>query len=330
MAILIISTIILIKYKPAYEVSIAGETVGFVSSREEMEENVSTFINDTTGNVAFVEVVDMPQYEYKLLSKDQQTSEEDILSTIKNNANITYKTYAISVDGEKKAEVESEEEANNIIANIKQNTQEGVNVDFGINAEYSSKFDVNTQEEAVATLNGIKDQKVAEYNEAKRKEAEAAAAAARNAAAAAYSNSSYTPTAVLASAGNIGNLNLQAPVSGMISSRFGDRSGVRRYTHTGTDIAAPMGTAVKASTAGTVSFAGWKGSYGNCIIIDHANGVQTWYGHLSKIGVSVGQQVNSSTVIGNVGSTGNSTGPHLHFEIRINGTPVNPQNYLYK
>ena len=234
------------------------------------------------------------------------------------------------MDGEKKAEVESEEEANNIIANIKQNTQEGVNVDFGINAEYSSKFDVNTQEEAVATLNGIKDQKVAEYNEAKRKEAEAAAAAARNAAAAAYSNSSYTPTAVLASAGNIGNLNLQAPVSGMISSRFGDRSGVRRYTHTGTDIAAPMGTAVKASTAGTVSFAGWKGSYGNCIIIDHANGVQTWYGHLSKIGVSVGQQVNSSTVIGNVGSTGNSTGPHLHFEIRINGTPVNPQNYLYK
>ena len=123
LAILIISTIILIKYKPAYEVSIAGETVGFVSSKEAMEENVSTFINDTTGNVAFVEVVDMPQYEYKLLSKDQQTSEEDILSTIKNNANITYKTYAISVDGEKKAEVESEEEANNIIANIKQNTQ---------------------------------------------------------------------------------------------------------------------------------------------------------------------------------------------------------------
>ena len=116
----------------------------------------------------------------------------------------------------------------------------------------------------------------------------------------------------------------------MISSRFGDRSGVRRSTHTGTDIAAPMGTAVTAAAEGTVASAGWNGSYGNCIIINHVNGVQTWYAHLSKINVSVGQQVNTSTVIGNVGSTGNSTGPHLHLEVRINGTPVNPQNYLYK
>ena len=259
--------------------------------------------------------------------REQKTTEEQILSSVKANADITYKTYAISVDGEKKAIVSSEDEANKVIATVKENTKEGVNLDFGINVEYSSKLACNSSEEALNELNKVKDQKVEEYNVAQRK---AAQEAAQKAAQAASSFGSYVPTTTLATAGDIGNLHLKAPVSGMISSRFGDRSGVRRYTHTGTDIAAPMGTAVTAAAAGTVAQAGWNGSYGNCIIINHANGVQTWYAHLSKMNVSVGQQVDTSTVIGNVGSTGNSTGPHLHLEIRINGAPVNPQNYLYK
>ncbi len=328
MAIIIISGIILLRYKPVYEVSIAGQTVGFVSSKEQFESEVTDYINDTTGNVAFVELIDEPQYEYILLGRSEKTTENDVLNCVKDHSSITYKTYAISIDGEKKTEVSTEEEANKIIAEIKQNTQEGVNIDFGINVEYSSKLALSSSEEALASLNTIKDQKVAEYKEAQRKAAEEAAkkAAAQNS----TFFGSYVPTTTLASAGDIGNLHLKAPVSGMISSRFGDRSGVRRYTHTGTDIAAPMGTAVTAAAAGTVAQAGWNGSYGNCIIINHASGVQTWYAHLSKMNVSVGQQVDTSTVIGNVGSTGNSTGPHLHLEIRINGTPVNPQNYLYK
>ena len=328
MAIIIISGIILLRYKPVYEVSIAGQAVGFVSSKEQFESEVTDYINDTNGNVAFVELIDEPQYEYKLLGRSEKTTENDVLNCVKDHSSITYKTYAISIDGEKKTEVSTEEEANKIIAEIKQNTQEGVNIDFGINVEYSSKLVLSSSEEALASLNTIKDQKVAEYKEAQRKAAEEAAkkAAAQNS----TFFGSYVPTTTLASAGDIGNLHLKAPVSGMISSRFGDRSGVRRYTHTGTDIAAPMGTAVTAAAAGTVAQAGWNGSYGNCIIINHANGVQTWYAHLSKMNVSVGQQVDTSTVIGNVGSTGNSTGPHLHLEIRINGAPVNPQNYLYK
>ena len=324
---MIISGIILLRYKPAYEVTIAGEKIGFIASKEAFESEINEFINDTTGNVAFVEVVDEPEYEYKLIGREQKTTEEQILSSVKANADITYKTYAISVDGEKKAIVSSEDEANKVIATVKENTKEGVNLDFGINVEYSSKLACNSSEEALNELNKVKDQKVEEYNVAQRK---AAQEAAQKAAQAASSFGSYVPTTTLATAGDIGNLHLKAPVSGMISSRFGDRSGVRRYTHTGTDIAAPMGTAVTAAAAGTVAQAGWNGSYGNCIIINHANGVQTWYAHLSKMNVSVGQQVDTSTVIGNVGSTGNSTGPHLHLEIRINGAPVNPQNYLYK
>ena len=324
---MIISGIILLRYKPAYEVTIAGEKIGFITSKEAFESEINEFINDTTGNVAFVEIVDEPEYEYKLIGREQKTTEEQILSSVKANADITYKTYAISVDGEKKAIVSSEDEANKVIATVKENTKEGVNLDFGINVEYSSKLACNSSEEALNELNKVKDQKVEEYNVAQRK---AAQEAAQKAAQAASSFGSYVPTTTLATAGDIGNLHLKAPVSGMISSRFGDRSGVRRYTHTGTDIAAPMGTAVTAAAAGTVAQAGWNGSYGNCIIINHANGVQTWYAHLSKMNVSVGQQVDTSTIIGNVGSTGNSTGPHLHLEIRINGAPVNPQNYLYK
>ena len=261
---MIISGIILLRYKPAYEVTIAGEKIGFIASKEAFESEINEFINDTTGNVAFVEVVDEPEYEYKLIGREQKTTEEQILSSVKANADITYKTYAISIDGEKKAIVSSEDEANKVIATVKENTKEGVNLDFGINVEYSSKLACNSSEEALNELNKVKDQKVEEYNVAQRK---AAQEAAQKAAQAASSFGSYVPTTTLATAGDIGNLHLKAPVSGMISSRFGDRSGVRRYTHTGTDIAAPMGTAVTAAAAGTVAQAGWNGSYGNCIII---------------------------------------------------------------
>ena len=98
--------------------------------------------------------------------------------------------------------------------------------------------------------------------------------------------------------------------------------------HTGVDFGAPMGTPIHAAADGTVVFAGPRGGYGNCTIIDHGNSLATLYGHQSVIGVTVGQKVTKGQVIGKVGSTGMSTGPHLHFEVRVNGTPVNPMTYL--
>ena len=110
-----------------------------------------------------------------------------------------------------------------------------------------------------------------------------------------------------------------------ISSYFGMRWGT---LHTGVDLAAPMGSKIYASDGGTVTFAGWKGSYGYLVIISHGGLFETYYAHCSKILVSVGENVYQGQNIALVGSTGYSTGPHCHFEVRYNGTPNNPLNYL--
>ncbi len=121
------------------------------------------------------------------------------------------------------------------------------------------------------------------------------------------------------------------PVSGRITSYFGGRrspGGIGSTNHKGIDIAAPRGTAVCASDGGTVTYAGWMGGYGYLVRINHGNGYETYYGHNSSLTVSVGQKVYKGQQIARVGSTGNSTGNHCHFEVRYNGVSKNPLNYL--
>ncbi len=121
------------------------------------------------------------------------------------------------------------------------------------------------------------------------------------------------------------------PVRGRLSSRFGMRyHPILRRTklHTGDDLSARSGTPFRAARDGKVLWAGWKKAYGNTIIVDHGDGVATLYGHASKLAVNAGQAVRAGQYIGNVGSTGWSTGPHLHFEVRKNGKAVNPTPYL--
>ena len=115
------------------------------------------------------------------------------------------------------------------------------------------------------------------------------------------------------------------PVNGAFTSPFGTRWG---RLHAGIDLAAPTGTPIRAADGGRVAIAGWVGGYGNYTCIQHTGSMSTCYGHQSRIGVSVGQSVSQGQVIGAVGSTGHSTGSHLHFEVRINGSPVDPMGYL--
>jgi murein DD-endopeptidase MepM/ murein hydrolase activator NlpD len=115
------------------------------------------------------------------------------------------------------------------------------------------------------------------------------------------------------------------PTSGSFTSPFGQRWG---RLHAGVDIAAPVGTPIRAADSGRVAIAGPTGGYGNYTCIQHGGNISTCYGHQSRIGVSVGASVRQGQVIGAVGNTGNSTGPHLHFEVRVGGSPVNPMGYL--
>jgi murein DD-endopeptidase MepM/ murein hydrolase activator NlpD len=118
---------------------------------------------------------------------------------------------------------------------------------------------------------------------------------------------------------------LMWPVAGPVTSPFGWRWG---RMHEGIDIAAPTGTAVHAAASGRVIIAGWMGGYGNLVVIDHGGGLSTAYGHNSSFAASSGASVSQGQVIAYAGSTGNSTGPHVHFEVRVNGAPVDPLGYL--
>jgi murein DD-endopeptidase MepM/ murein hydrolase activator NlpD len=131
---------------------------------------------------------------------------------------------------------------------------------------------------------------------------------------------------------NISYTPLGLPYQGAITSKFGEREnpfGAENVeTHKGMDIRGPIGGQVKATAKGTVAFAGQKNGFGNCIILKHGNGFTTLYGHLSKILVTAGQQIEIGQQIGLIGSTGRSTGPHLHYEIQHNGQKINPESFL--
>lgn len=143
----------------------------------------------------------------------------------------------------------------------------------------------------------------------------------------------YRPTATKKTASNTGSATVSAnkggwvlPIKGTVTSEYGKR---KSGSHHGIDLAAPKGTTIKAAKSGTVLYSGWYNSiYGNAVIIDHGNGQKTLYGHCSKTTAKEGAKVAAGEAIAKVGSTGRSTGPHVHFEIYIDGKTVNPRNYL--
>ena len=136
--------------------------------------------------------------------------------------------------------------------------------------------------------------------------------------------SSSAPAANAAPA-KVGGSGVAWPTNGSVTSGFGYRWG---SLHAGIDIANGTGTPIRAAKAGTIILAGWNGGYGNCIVIDHGGGFSTLYGHMTRLRASDGQRVSQGDLIGDMGSTGNSTGSHLHFETRVNGSPQDPTRYL--
>lgn len=294
-ALFIVMTVVFMRYKLVCSVSISGEQIGYIENKKQFETKIEEMKNqEGTGNIAFVDIEAVPEYTLTWVSHNQEMNEEAILAKIEEQTKITYQYYAVTLGGEQKAIVDSLEEAEELVAQMKEEYEDTVQFTIGINEIYTENpkdydtVDIEVAKEDVAKeLQQIEDSSV---------------------------NGVYLA---------------QKPVSGIITSRFGNRESIRTHSHTGLDIAAPYGTDIKAASDGTVEFAGYLGSYGNLVIMDCGNDVKIYYGHCSKIYVEEGEKIEAGDVIAAVGSTGNSTGNHLHFEIRVNGTRVDPQNYIY-
>lgn len=309
----LIIAIILLKYKPAYSVTITGEEIGFVNNKENFIETINEeILENKEQNAEFVQINVEPQYELKLIDKGEETTEKNILSRIKENTTTTYKYYEIAANDQITTYVNTLEEATDVVNQIKAESNKN---DSDLNLQILEKYTESKDEievDSVETAKNNLHEDIINQEKQIQEQKEKAESEAN----------------VLA---NVNGIKISAkPVEGSISSRFGASSRRRRSSHTGLDIACKQGTSIKVVSDGKVTCASYNGSYGNLVKIDHGNGVETWYAHCSKILTSVGKQVKAGDIIAKVGSTGNSTGPHLHLEIRINGNPVNPQKYLYK
>ena len=292
---------IFIKYKPVYAVSISGEEIGYIENEEEfnkiVEENIKNY---DSKNVDQVQLQANPEYELKLINKSEETNESKVLVALQNELKITYKYYDILLDGEKIESVDTKEDAEEIVNTMK---QENENLNFEIAEKTTNNvLEIKTNNLEVAKENITN--KLVEKKQIEEKEKG------------------------LANVNGIKIANL--PVTGTITSRYASVSRLRVSTHTGLDIAAPKGTPIKVVSDGVVTFAGFQGSYGYLVKVDHGNNVESWYAHTSKMLVKKGDQVKAGEEIALVGSTGNSTGPHLHLEIRVDGKTVDPQDYIYK
>ena len=306
-------------YKPIYSVKINGESVGYSSNKSELQAKINQYMEKGSEekNVAFVQIDKMPEYTLCLLKKGIVANDDEIFDMVKASGTVYYKYFAILESGEEKHYVSDFETAEAIVNDLKQKSSSNIE-NISIVEKYETELnDFATKEEVVADL----------FQAPKGVNATVAKKSSKNTKVKASGsvNTSLTTSGQKVSLG----ISLARPVSGTITSRFGAKSSIRSSAHTGLDIAASSGTPYSAAASGTVTFAGYKGSYGNLIVITHSNGVQTYYGHSSKIYVSVGQSVSQGQTIGAIGSTGNSTGPHLHLEVRVNGVAYNPQNYIY-
>lgn len=298
--------VILFKFNIVCEVTIAGESAGYVANKDEFEEKVNEIINKEEEAKLYTTIENMPEYKLKLVEKSEETNEETILAKLEDSSETTYKLYAVTLDGEEKTVLASLEEAEKIVDEMTEKYEDDLELDIGIvDVITTDKEDESTVKVAKANLNEEIEQRIDEIEKeiAEQKEIE-----------------SHTVNGVYLEV---------KPVSGIITSRFGNRESIRSYGHTGLDIAAPAGTPIKAAADGIVTFSGYSGGYGYVVKMSHGNGIETYYGHCSALYVSTGEKVKAGDTIAAVGSTGNSTGNHLHFEVRVNGTEVNPQNYLY-
>lgn len=301
--------IVLIKYKPTYKVSIQGMEIGYVTDKQAFETRIKDEVeNKQEENLIGTTIKDQPIYELKLVDKNIETNDDVIIAKLYEESEKTYLYYSINLDGENKACVKNLDEAEKVISEIKEEYKKDLELDITVQELYTNcnneeSIQIASAETAKTSIEDTVEEKVETIKKEEEKKAS-----------------------------TVNGVHLAVtPVTGRITSRFGSRESIRTSAHKGIDIAAPSGTDIKAAADGKVIYAQYNnGGYGNLVVIDHGNNVKTYYGHCSKIYTSKGKTVKAGDIIAAVGTTGRSTGNHLHFEIRLNDAQVNPQKYIYK
>lgn len=296
---------IFLKYKPAYAVIYNNKIIGYAENKEELQQRIDNDILKSEDEaVAFV-VLDNVDYSFQFASREL-INDDEILSELKSNSKNYYQVFEVTDEDDESEEnsvfFNSIEDANEYVDSIK-NTYSKIETKLAITTLYvENEVTDEAIQLAKAKVTEKLDAELQEKEEQERIESQTV-------------NGIYLAC---------------LPVTDYtITSRYGADESIRDHTHKGLDLAADYGEDIHAAADGIIKVADWWDGYGNLIIIDHGNGIETYYGHCSKLYVSEGQTVKAGDVVAAVGSTGDSTGNHCHFEIRIDGTQVNPQNYLY-
>lgn len=326
MATFLIVGAVAIIYKPIYSVSFDGEIIGYCKNKAKLQNKINEYVENGSGesdNLAFVSIDKMPTYKLCLLKRGKTTNENEIFEKVVNSGTSYYKYFAILDEDEEKAYVSNFEQAESIMEKLKEKDSNNID-DITIEEKYETELkDFSDEDDVVSDLYEKKEVEVVKKETTQKTTTKSSTGSTSKTTG--KLKMSYT---ISKEKVNIG-ISLIKPISGTITSRFSSISRVRTGAHTGLDIAASTGTPIKAAASGTVTYSGVRGGYGNLVVISHGNGVQTFYGHCSKRYVSAGDTVSQGDKIAAVGSTGNSTGPHLHLEVRVNGVAYNPQYYVY-
>ena len=295
--------------------------MGLVNDKDKFEKDIKDTLEDVHEPVVSATLAEKPRYSLRLVDKEDIDVDDDyVFAKIEEKIEKKYRYYNLKEDDKLLAKVSTKEEKDKLIEELKKDK----NVkDIKVEEEETKENYIISYEEAkqlaFSTAENIENDK--KEKDAKTKIEKQNTNIIKNIRKVVIVSTSSSSNA----SAMLGSLSFRRPLN---SSRIS--AGYLGYPgHRGIDFPSPQGTPVMAAEAGTVTTVLYSNkSYGNRVIIDHGNGISTLYGHNSIISVSLGQKVSKGQTIAGVGSTGNSTGNHVHFEIRINGKPINPTSYV--
>ena len=309
------------KFKFVYMVEMGGVELGLVNDKDKFEKDIKDTLEDLEEPVVSAKLKENPKYSLRLVDKeDIDVDDNYVFAKVEEKIEKTYRYYNIKEDDKLLAKVSTTEEKDNLLKELEEAKQVK---DLKVEEEQTKEYYIISYEEAkqLASTNvdNIENEKKSKLAKEKIEKRNTNIVKNIRRGGTVSASSSSNVSAML------GSLSFRRPLN---SSRVS--AGYLGYPgHRGIDFPSPQGTPVMAAESGTVTTVMYSNkSYGNRVIIDHGNGISTLYGHNSTIGVSLGQKVSKGQTIAGVGSTGNSTGNHVHFEIRINGKPINPTSYV--